>query len=73
MIVNVDSTTTMTQDPGISLLMLLINVDRKTSKIWLKSDTNVDNIGIKSGPSPILLGGWKRWLVVTSDTVCGQI
>ena len=45
------------QDPGVSLLMLLINVDGKTPKIWLRSDTNVDEIGIKSGPSPIFLGG----------------
>ena len=36
--------------------MLLINVDRKTPKIWLRSDTNVDEIGIKSGPNLIFLG-----------------
>ena len=53
--------------------MLLINVDGKTPKIWLRSDTNVAKIGIKSGPSLIFLGGQKRWLVVMSDTVCGQI
>ena len=53
------------QDPGVSLLMLLINVDGKTPKIWLRSDTNVAKIGIKSGPSPIF------WGVVGSDVQYG--
>ena len=44
------------QDPGVSLLMLLINVDERAPKIRPRSDTNVDEIGSQSDPSPIFCG-----------------
>ena len=58
------------QDPGVSLLMLLINVDERAPKIRPRSDTNVDEIGSQSDPSPIFCGdgrGGKRSSVAKSD------
>ena len=44
------------QDPGVSLLRLLFNVDGKTPQIWLMLHTNVDEFGSQNDPCPILSG-----------------
>ena len=39
------------QDPSVSLLMLLINVDERALKIRPRSNMNADEIGSQSDPS----------------------
>ena len=45
---------TQWKDPGVSLLRLLFNVDRKTPQIWLMLHTNVDEFGSQNDLCPIL-------------------
>ena len=44
------------QDPSISLLRLLFNVNGKTPQIWLMLHTNVDEFGSQNDLCPILSG-----------------
>ena len=48
------NTSAMPQDPGVSLLRLLFNVDGKTPQIWLMLHTNVDKFGSQNDLCPIL-------------------